>query len=58
VFLFEFVPEKWRIVLRNLVSARVYHEVFEDLAESIRNFCRKAGMFSIFGRGNTPASSG
>jgi hypothetical protein len=51
VFLFNFLPEKWRIVLKNWVSARIYHEVLKNLPESIRNFRRKAGMFSIFGWG-------
>jgi hypothetical protein len=52
------VSEKWQIVLRNLVSARVYHEIFKDLTESIRNFRRKAGMLSIFAVEILPASSG
>jgi hypothetical protein len=52
------VPEKWRIVLRNLVFARVYYKIFKDLAESIRHFLRKTGIFSIFGGENPPASPG
>jgi hypothetical protein len=54
VILFDFLPEKWQIVLKNRVSARVFYKIFTNLAESIRNFSRKAGMFSVFGRGKPP----
>jgi len=52
MFLFDFLPEKWRIVHENPVSARIYNEVLKNLAESIANFRRKTGMFSIFGGEN------
>ncbi len=55
MFLFDFLPEKWRIVHENPVSARIYHEVLKNLAESMGNFRRKASMFSIFGGENPPA---
>jgi hypothetical protein len=56
MFLFNFLPEKWRIVHENPVSARIYNEVLKNLAESIANFRRKASIFSIFGGGNHPPS--
>ncbi len=57
MFLFDFLPEKWRIVHENPVSARIYHEVLKNLAENIGNFRRKASMVSIFGGGNPPIPS-
>jgi len=54
MFLFDFLPEKWRIVHENPVSARIYHEILKNLAESIKNFHRKISMFSIFGGKNLP----
>jgi hypothetical protein len=39
---------------KKTVSARIYHEVLRNLAESIKNFRRKTSMFSIFAGGNTP----
>jgi hypothetical protein len=54
MFLFGFLPKKWRIAHENPVSARIYHEIFKNLAEFIGNFRRDASMFSIFGEGNHP----
>jgi hypothetical protein len=53
VFFCDFLPEKWRIVLKNRISARIYYEVLKNLPESLRNFRRKTGIFSMFGGGKT-----
>jgi hypothetical protein len=55
MFLSDFLPGKWKIVLKNRVSARVFHEILKYFVENIRNFRRKAGMFSIFGAGKPPS---
>jgi hypothetical protein len=47
----DFLPERWRMVLKNRISAKIYYEASKNLAESFRNFRRKTGMFSIFGGG-------
>jgi hypothetical protein len=31
----EFLPERWRIVFKNWISARIYHEVLKNLASSL-----------------------
>ncbi len=36
MFLFDFLPEKWRIVHENPISARIYHEVLKNFAESFQ----------------------
>ncbi len=36
MFLFDFLPEKWRIVHENPISARIYHEVLKTFAESFQ----------------------
>jgi hypothetical protein len=33
MILFDFLPEKWRIVHENPISARIYHEVLKNFAE-------------------------
>jgi hypothetical protein len=36
MFLFDFLPEKWRIVHENPISARIYHAVLKNFAESFQ----------------------
>jgi hypothetical protein len=52
----DFLTEGWRIMLKNRISARIYHEVLKNLTKSLRNFRRKEDMFSILG-GKAPLSS-
>jgi hypothetical protein len=43
--------------VRLRLSARIYHEVLKNVVGSLRNFRRKAGMFSILGGGKLSPSN-